>query len=198
MESFSPATEPASDQNWQKDYLTWPRVILDGGGEAYVGAIHDDKGWGGGPPAVAELDIRVVSGPAGAAIAGRLLLPKADAKAGVDEVKFEIPAASADKDARKPFFYAKARYYQRLLADSAPGSAWFRHQMTEALRAIDKQDDPSFITRNSQNNDADLDDTYALFTGSRAISENLQLHPLVACDDAALGCADESRFDQRH
>ena len=39
----------------------WPRVILDGPGEAFVGMIHDDQGWQASPPPIPKLELRSAS-----------------------------------------------------------------------------------------------------------------------------------------
>ena len=72
---------------------------------------------------------------------------------------------------------AKALALEELLNAGVPGGAWFRHQeyeigeslgeTPESLRKVGLNRD--FVSRSS------VDDTYDLFSGGRAISENLQL-----------------------
>jgi hypothetical protein len=155
--------------------LTRVRVVLDGQGEAYLlqaGRAIVAGNWGGSV---------VARAPAGKDVSGRLFVPKAD-KSGEVMVKFAIPAASASADGRAKFLTAKEEHYQALLDRNIAGAAWFRHQVHETkLEAAD----PRAVTaaplnpRRFRGND-DLIDTYALFTGGRALSENLQLDRVLA------------------
>ena len=65
-------------------------------------------------------------------------------------------------------------------AQGVPGAAWFRHEAREAQRALGTK--PGDVVDNAPARavgrwapTGELADTYALFTGGRAMSENLQL-----------------------
>ena len=140
------------------------RVVLDGKGEAYV----QHRLQRGAFLMVDYLNASVVvRAPAGKDVSGRLFVPKPDWSGSVI-LKFTIPAASADQDARAQFLAGKAQHYQRLLERNIPGAAWFRHQAREARKDADANPltaraAPGFRRR------GDLVDTYALFTGGRAL-----------------------------
>jgi hypothetical protein len=88
-------------------------------------------------------------------------------------LRFEIPAADADSENRDDFYQAKLRHYNKLLNRGVAGAAWFRHQARDAQKEL-KSDSPN--QRTVRRGQADeLSDTFALFSGGRAMSENLQL-----------------------
>lgn len=106
---------------------------------------------------------------------GRLYLPKPD-WSGMVAADFALDEANADQaEARRQFYRAKEWHYQRLLGLQTPGAAWFRHQRSQARLEIGRGDQrgPAPTPAMSQ---SELQRTYALFTGGRAISENLQLN----------------------
>src|SRR6185503_7114126 len=119
-------------------------------------------------------------------VTGRLFVPASDLS-GMVMARFHIPASSANPDGRKKFLRAKQAHYTALLDRNIPGAAWFRHQIRETQKALGENVagqaapgevdfDPEFIpARRNWRNNNDLSDTYALFTGGRAMSENLQL-----------------------
>ncbi len=80
-------------------------------------------------------------------------------------------------EARQPFYRGKESHYQRLLNQDAPGAAWFRHEVRESrLARGTKTETPSAGERvDGFRNRNDLSRSYELFSGGRAISENLQL-----------------------
>jgi hypothetical protein len=114
----------------------------------------------------------VVRAPAGQEITGKLYVPTADWTS-LTPVRFVIPASAADPKAREGYYQTKVMHYEALAARGVPGSAWFRHQAAEAKRAtggVVNEPRPGPSARGNE-----IDDTYALFTGGRAVSENLQL-----------------------
>ena len=93
-------------------------------------------------------------------------------------LRFTVPSSAAKADAKKPFYHAKIAHYESLLNRDIPGGAWFRHQVRLARAELRLQpnrataaDEPLAGRRRSD----DLTRTYDLFTGGRAMSENLQL-----------------------
>ena len=79
----------------------------------------------------------------------------------------------------------KLEHYQDLLNRRVPGAAWFRHQARQARKALRRtaeeiaQDQPRWRRRRTW----ELSETYALFTGGRAMSENLQLDRVLRSDE---------------
>ena len=109
-------------------------------------------------------------------VTGRLFLPKDDFS-GMVALKFSVPAAAARARCAGGRFCAKYAHYTHLLDNGTPGGAWFRHER-QAVQSdlVDSGvkdlpiDRPSFSGSPST-----FDDAYALFSGGRAVSENLQL-----------------------
>lgn len=117
----------------------------------------------------------------GKAATGKLYIPRND-WSGMEKLEFKIDAGGeSQSEAKKLFYQAKERHYRRLLGLRVPGSAWFRHEMLSArlagmgktLQAVS----PIDIAAESNANASvgDIQQTYHLFTGGRAVSENLQL-----------------------
>ena len=62
------------------------------------------------------------------------------------------------------------------MRQGAPGGAWFRHQASLARSTIEKPEAaPAGREPTAARRTGELSNTYALFTGGRAMSENLQL-----------------------
>ena len=102
---------------------------------------------------------------------------------GVSIATFHIPAfSSANPKSQEDFLKAKSPVdiTSRLLQADLPGAAWFRHQSRQAAAALGKTE-PEINPNIPIQQPDDLDDSYSLFTGGRAVSENLQLdRPLPA------------------
>jgi hypothetical protein len=171
---------------WQRLATMRPYAILDGKGVVYVSADETTSmRLYGTPPAVTAAhtenrDAILVRTSLTGDVSGRLYLPKPDGS-GMAILKFSIPASAADAKAKTAFYQAKEDHYNRLLAASIPGGAWFRHEVRQAQAALYKTPQGvSAETRrpmwdpNSPHN-SELVETYALFSGGRALSENLQL-----------------------
>jgi len=86
------------------------------------------------------------------------------------------------KQAKVHHLQIKIFHYQRLQNLGGPGSAWFRHQLTntrELFNAIPNRSDVSLNlnagTTQRRRVRNDLNATYSLMSGGRAVSENLQL-----------------------
>lgn len=171
-----PPPPPAAEApGWRFNDLS-PRVILDGPGQGFCVNpnglerpwIHDQN-----LPDDAVVDIRV---PAGGDVTGRLLLPKTDA-AGVTVIPFKLAAADAAADGKKPFYTDLMTYDLALVSRGTPGGAWFRHEaQLAAERAGIKPNEQRTTPRFSPDQADDrLDESCQLFSGGRALSENLQL-----------------------
>src|SRR5688500_16440659 len=161
---------PAGERVYRRNILdSWPRVIVEGG-EGYVEQSEAAGGLGWMPP-VDQLSV-FVRAPQGKGASGRLFFPNAD-KEGMTAYRFTIPASAAAADAKQRFHRAKSAHFGRLMNQPIPGGAWFRHQQRTAIDASgqDRQT-TDFLGRGVR---GELDNTYDLFSGGRAVSENLQL-----------------------
>ena len=167
-----------------------PYVVLDGRGEAFLDNFRPEDArdprfqrlsfWWDRPVRDLGLAARI---PEGAALRGRLFLPKPDVS-GMVMVRFAVEDAPTTQGrAREQFLKAKEHHYTRLLQADIPGAAWFRHQARRAQ--AERLGRPATVAARQampgqQREIAELDRTYNLFTGGRALSENLQLDRLLA------------------
>jgi hypothetical protein len=159
----------------------FPRVFLGGAGEAYLKIANDDV-WrvrSGDWSELAKSHVVVRKGAAGD-VAGQVILPDSDAN-GMQRVGFTIAASAAKESAREAFYEAKATHYQSLAQAPVPGTAWFRHEAMRAERKLKEIDPKRPVTNAAIVNWAapNPTDAYDLFSGGRAISENLQLDRLM-------------------
>lgn len=167
------------------------RVVLDGPGEAYF-FTTETAGFGPAPVATApetaaEVRQRVEArtlylrqSPTDGEITGTIFGDRGTGS----RTKFRVRADQASADAKLAFHLAKEDHFRRLLAARVPGGAWFRHQMHQAqlelstIEGAPPTNDPA-AERDRRNRarmfDPEFDSTYELFTGGRALSENLQL-----------------------
>jgi len=157
-----------------------PYVRLDGPGEAYV-RYREAEGWPFwlDPRFVKENVDLAVRATAGKDLAGRLYLPNAD-WSGMVRLRFRLPASAAREEAKRDFLVARRQHYEYLLQRGIPGAAWFRHQVAETNAALAAgQGEAVGPPHRGPQLPSELEDTYAVFTGGRALSENLQLDRLV-------------------
>jgi hypothetical protein len=115
----------------------------------------------------------------GSTPSGILFLPNRD-YSGMRPVEFSLDTPAQDQEkARIGFYKAKEQYYHRLLTMNIAGAAWFRHQKELARRAqtgakTGTAPVPLPQTR-AWTRRSEISQTLGLFSGGRAISENLQL-----------------------
>lgn len=158
-----------------------PYIALDGDGEAVVEMMNRFSPWSFTQQDLLEATI-LVRTPAAREIKGRLYLPKPDLK-GYLITRFRIPADKANASFHDAFFRAKEAELQSLLTAGVPGAAWFRHELRGTQKALNQapQAPPADTAQFGGNfGRTDLDDTYALFSGGRALSENLSLERGIA------------------
>src|SRR5258706_5831552 len=178
--------EPEADRNWNtKGSLMAPRVCRDAvadGGSAEAYMSYPQGGWtvegfrypgSRIVPARKWEDVGVVfRAPAGKEISGRLMLPAEDWRSSV-AVRFTVPATASNRESRAAFYRAKADHYEALLGRGIPGAAWFRHEADAAHRALGDADKERNLLLSQRR--GEIEESYALFSGGRALSENLQL-----------------------
>ena len=184
------ANSYAVHQRFGPSEFTFHRVALDGPGQAYLDFLFVP--WDLQQQlATATLAVRA---PQRQEITGRLFLPRFDAD-GMHVLQFKIPADDlhddqADSQHRIKFLETQAAHYQAQLEADLPGAAWFRHQLRSTLKTaadelgedIDEDDPPQQPQR--PRTGGELERSYDLFTGGRAIEENLQLDRLLPTDDS--------------
>ena len=159
----------------------WPRVVLAGEGEAYYAHPGDgSQRFFLTDFAVGSVLARV---PGGGDVRGTLFLPAPDLE-GMRRLPFTIPAAKAGTGARSAFLLAKTQAYAHLAARDLPGAAWFRHQADEARGMLEPDARDGTVLRDPFGGRTfEGDDTMALFSGGRALSENIQLDRLLPAAD---------------
>ena len=198
VEGTLPKRERVDWRAYSKFQMMPPRAALDGPGEVYVsGRLMPGEGWGSAvaapafvaPPAVPPPGgwqpprdpigpgVRLlIRAEAGKDLGGVLVVPNSDLS-GMVALRFTVPASAAKPEAKEAFYHGKIAHYDGLLFRQIPGGAWFRHQARLAqaelhLPANTVGQPATFFPPGRRH---DLAETYELFTGSRALSENLQL-----------------------
>jgi len=154
--------------------LARPYAVLDGEGEAIVD--FGPNAWQPWRMAFYDPDAGhlVARGPKGRDLTGRLYFPKTPGIGGMVIPRFALPAAAARDDAVTPFHAAQRQLYEGLLQQGYPGAAWFRYQLRLIPRPAEAKPDSAAVPSPFQWR-SELEQTYELFSGGRAMSENLQL-----------------------
>ena len=159
-----------------QEYWRWrgaiqPYAVLDGQGEVYINVLGEAvlREY----PATIHVAIRA---PEGAPPTGRLFMLDPE-KHGLKPLAFTVPASARKvHDAREKFLRAQADHYRRLARRGIPGTAWFRHQERTLSADLPAITSPRDDWRDQfPQGQTEFEDTLGLFTGGRAISENLQL-----------------------
>ncbi len=176
-EGTLPVAAGWSARRWQFEPAMEPYAVLDGPGEVFVGGGPSPRPWlpDENEPSTSALSIRA---PKGTDISGRLFVPQTNFS-GMVPLKFKVTPAEAKPEAKESFFKAKEEYYRRLQNRNIPGGAWFRHQADEAAKNLGGTN----VARGAMpgmaamrgGRPSELEDTYGLISGNRALSENLQL-----------------------
>lgn len=168
--------ENAPTRGWRDVFRLRPRVVLDGGGEAYF-SFEDRPLFGSDRGEALRTGEILVRTPGDTAVSGCLLWP--DYPAGrLTAHPFTAPAAASSDEARRRFFEARRTHYQHLLDSGLPGAAWFRRQTEASGMAVGKAiPGPNTVVPAPppRPGTGELADTFSLFTGGRALAENLQL-----------------------
>ncbi len=149
------------------------RAVLDGRGEIYVSTT---EGYVVRSDAVENEDsiFVAVRTESSRDVTGRLFFAKPGGETAT--VKFKIPASEGSPENKLRFLNEKRRHYEYLLKRDLPGAVWFRHQLRKTAhqlgRSVEDQRRRRFFGERRAN---DMENTFALVSGGRAVSENLQL-----------------------
>lgn len=179
----SPAGATGADESmgWRWVEAVVPHVLLDGPGEAWL-ELPDSFPWAAWEDLLTDTRL-VARSPTEEPLRGRIVLPNGGA-ADARIVRFELAATVPPDEGRPAFLRAEAAHFARLRARALPGSAWFRHREDEARRALG-EDAASAPPQAGPEFEGELDTTFDLFSGGRAVAENLQL-------DRELGVTEEA------
>lgn len=175
--------------NWrtrQRREAMQPRAVVDGEGEAYFEENNRFNWWWWTPAPLLDEGVLAVRAPAGHDVTGSLYVPKTD-YSGMVRLRFAIPASAA-LEGGEEFYLAKEDHYDALLDRDVPGGAWYRHQtrLARIARGENPDDANSRGMRGmgmggggmfmiGMGSSSDLNETFDLFIGGRALRENLQL-----------------------
>jgi hypothetical protein len=162
-----PPEQPTPESWLMRGRNAEPRVVLDGPGEAYLHFGDSDNGSGSWMEPLTGISLRVEER---AALGGRLFV--FDEKSGKSVgYHFEVATPDNGVDARQGFYQDMKAHYAGLLDGALPGAAWFRHRLEEARSALGE----TAATAQRGGRLREAPDIFDLFTGARAIAENLDL-----------------------
>jgi hypothetical protein len=187
-----PDTGEASENlNWlNRTYLKYylPYAVGSSGEEIYIDFIHNEGDrpgsfnlWRiGSVTQLLNCSFIAIKADSDVPPAGTLYLPKADLS-GMVTLTFTLPKETAESggDGERQFYTAMKNHYDFLRTNGFSGAPWFRYRADQARRMLEKgtladandlQADQPFAGRRDA-----FDDGISLFTGTRAISENIQL-----------------------
>ena len=149
----------------KRSLYPWATIEGGGDGEAYVDLSDPHR------PMLA------LSAPKGHKVTGRLFLPPIDSEQG-PVLNYQVVVTDSSDQTRKAFYQIKDRFYRGRLQDYSAGRAWFRHQARQAhsqLASVPMS--PSTMSSRTRG-ESDVMKWFAVFTGGRAIAENLSLEPI--------------------
>jgi hypothetical protein len=158
-------------RNWDRAHAFEPYAVLETDGEVYLNG-HAYDAWS----IVREFEgtALFIRTPEATAPKGTLYLPKPDLS-GMTPLKFTVRSESAKPISLGEFLDARREHYRILANRRGPGAAWFRHQAAQTTRPPTRRTTPDF-----DSNSSEVESTFELFSGGRAVSENLQLDRVMA------------------
>ncbi len=186
---------PNSDSSAAVDYRFWwrmlgvqPYAVMEGEGDIYVTpsamGFPFTRRWGTASEGTSGTPSVAIRAPQAREITGKIYLPKSD-YSGMVALKFSIAADRGREDLREKFLRTKLQHYEMLMSRDAPGTAWFRHQVQETRKELGLRGEVGDDRRNAfRLPGRSLEDTYALVSGGRAVSENLQLERMLPATEA--------------
>jgi hypothetical protein len=117
----------------------------------------------------------VIASPREGDLLARLTCPTGAAP-WVGEFEVTIPASARQAADGARFAAAKSEHYARLASQNLPGAAWFRHLADKAARGLPRARPLSGFDSGM----GEVGDAMDLFTGARALAENLRLETVLA------------------
>jgi hypothetical protein len=167
----------ADARNSFRLYPQWeamrPVAVLDLPAEGYL-EVDQNTVWSALQyPTSSHLIFRA---PAGSEVHGVMSLPTHELN-GMTRVAFSIPEGKAKEVSAEKYYEAKLQHYMALHQRPIAGTAWFNHQVRAAEKKLNEigadkeRTNPQVTIRGPIDNDR----LYAVFSGGRAISENLQV-----------------------
>ncbi|NOT32465.1 MAG: hypothetical protein HOP15_18625, partial [Planctomycetes bacterium] len=167
-------------RTWDADGTRIPWVAIEGEGDvifrASAAVLDFSAGDDGDDGESSGLGSLVIHTREARDVVGRLFLPKASGE-GFLRLDFRVPAARATAS-ESDFRLAELERYRELLRQRLPGGAWFRHRHDEVRSALGPDIAPPADLEAWQQPRAefrDPADALGLFSGGRALYENLQL-----------------------
>jgi hypothetical protein len=179
----SPNQEMGRSFQWRMFESMSPAARLEGEGEAWITGNFDYWNW---PLSFLENGKIHIRAPKGIDVTGELRVPRSDrTNPGQDRIRFTIPAKLATDEARAPFFKAQKSEFQRNLNRDLPGAAWWRHVLRtlppgeKALAMLNTVGNLTAPARLAPDR-SELGKTLELFSGTRALAENMQLDRIIS------------------
>ncbi len=188
-----------SARNWRINSVLRSYAVVIGKGEAFIGC---NSGSNQPNQNINNFSSRcseelIVKAPGGTPVKGKLFVVKPDLS-GMSEGVFEFTTTSANGTLESAFIEAKRSYYQYLQSQNIPGGSYFRH-VVDTMNKKSLGTNPSTplpppgrSRRGFNGGSGSLDDTYAMVSGGRAMSENLQLDRLLAVNSMDAGAVELS------
>jgi hypothetical protein len=170
------------DRHWRLIPAMQPYAVIDGKGEAFV-SFHEWNWYTPARPGFSPDDFAsnpadavLIRAPQGADVSGVIVMPTPNFK-GMARAKFRVWASLANDRFATEFYQEKAQRYWSLANRGIPSGAWFGHEIRLADHELGHEPDAAAAPNpaNFLGGTSRAEDTFALFTGGRALAENLQL-----------------------
>lgn len=167
---------PTVEDRWQSSLYVilhmQPRVVMSNG----VGYAHADvsspEAWNRPRNQNLRVSVRV---PEEHEPRGILYVANTD-NTGMVAIPFAFGSVQPSEDAHRNYLHARIQYYDSLRFTNIAGAASFRWESDKAKQELKQEFNEEYPDMVARATNSRLDDTYALFTGGRALSENLQLN----------------------
>jgi hypothetical protein len=170
-----------------------PRVRIDGDGEAWLG-LRDATRWNWQFEEGLRASPLAIRIPAARDVTGTLYVPATDWSR-LQPVRFRIRADQFAAERPREFLEVQRQWYLRLLQEQFPGAAWFRHRIAEIDRELGVERPLLEGTWSRQLRHDDAGALFDLFSGGRAVAENLQLDRALPPRDPAGDSIDVTTLD---
>lgn len=161
--------------------LTRAWGAVEGEGEVYLSGVHwnDNVGISDAADSGDSTPRIAVRAAAGQDVRGRLFVPQHGAET-FTVVTFRLPAEAGKPEPPREYLQVKRAHYEYLMQSDIAGSAWFRHQIQATNKQLGANVDEMRARMNNRRlfgarRGNELADSFDLFSGGRALSENLQL-----------------------